>query len=132
VLTSADTGSTIRVSVVARHGFGSGTSRSAPTALVGAGAVPSNTALPAVSGTAQVGQTLTATTGTWTGSPTTFAFEWQRCDSAGGNCASVAGATGAAYLVVSADVGATLRVSVTATNAAGWAAAVSLPTAPVP
>ena len=130
-LTAADAGSTIRVSVTARNAFGSRTARSAPTAAVRAAAVPVNTALPAISGTTQVGQTLTATTGTWTGSPTAFAFQWQRCDAAGAICATIAGATGATYLVGSADAGATLRVAVTATNAMGSATAVSAQTAPV-
>ncbi|CAB4941810.1 unannotated protein [freshwater metagenome] len=42
---------------------------------------PKNTALPTVSGTAKVGSKLTADPGTWTGDPTGFAYQWQRCES---------------------------------------------------
>jgi hypothetical protein len=121
----------MRVIVTAGNAFGSGTVRSAPSAVVGAVAVPVNMALPAISGTPQVGQTLTVTTGIWTGSPTAYAFQWQRCDAAGANCTSVAGATGGTYVLSASDSGTTLRVSVTATNAAGSATAISPPTSPV-
>jgi hypothetical protein len=36
-------------------------------------------------------------------------FQWERCDAAGANCVDIAGATAASYLIVPADVGATLR-----------------------
>jgi hypothetical protein len=78
-----------------------------------------NTALPAITGTATVGQTLTATPGTWTGSPTSYAYVWQRCDSSGNACVAIAGATTPSYVLNSADVGKTLRVVVTATTTAG-------------
>ncbi len=91
---------------------------------------PVNTAPPMITGTAQDGQTLTATDGTWTGSPT-FASQWLRCDTAGANCVPIPGATSSTYVVTTADVGSTLVVSVTATNAAGSATAQSLPTAVV-
>lgn len=40
-------------------------------------AKPTNTVAPAISGTAQVGETLTATDGTWTGRPTpTLSRQW--------------------------------------------------------
>lgn len=74
---------------------------------------------PAISGTPQQGQTLTATPGTWAPSAATFAYQWQRCDQAGANCADVTGATTSTYAVTSADVGAKLKVVVTATNRFG-------------
>jgi hypothetical protein len=68
--------------------------------------------------------------GTWTGAaPITFTFAWQRC--AGGNCVAIAGATNATYTPASADVGATLRVLVTAANSFGSATALSPQTAAV-
>ena len=97
-----------------------------------AAVAPSNTALPAISGTAQQGQVLTAGSGSWSGTtPITFAFQWQRCDAVGGTCGNIAGATGQTYTVAAADVGGSLRVVVTATNADGAASAASGPTAVV-
>jgi hypothetical protein len=78
-----------------------------------------------------VGQTLTATTGTWAGAPTAFAFAWQRCDATGSVCTSIAGATGQTYVVAGADLGSTIRVAVTATNPFGSTTAVSAPTSVV-
>jgi hypothetical protein len=93
-------------------------------------AAPGNTAGPTISGTAKVGSTLTVSTGTWTGSPTTYAYQWQRCSSA--SCADVTGATQKTYLVSSADVGRSLRAVVTATNADGLSTANSSKTEVVP
>jgi hypothetical protein len=87
---------------------------------------PSSTAPPAISGTPEVGQALTASPGTWNGTTTpTFAYQWQRCDAQGSNCASIAGATTQTYAVQSADAGATLRVVATATDSGGSNSATS-------
>ncbi|MFL5929771.1 MAG: DNRLRE domain-containing protein, partial [Gaiellaceae bacterium] len=130
-LTSADVGSTIRVAVTAANSGGSAGATSAQTAVVTA-APPVNTALPAITGTAQDGQTLTASTGTWSGTaPISYAYQWRRCDSAGSSCADVAGAINATYTLTGADVGSTLRVAVTASNSAGSSGATSTQTAVV-
>ena len=94
-------------------------------------AAPSNTSLPSISGSARDGSLLRASHGSWTGSPTSFAYQWQRCDSQGGSCQSIAGANGDTYTVQTADVGSTLRVQVTATNSSGSGVAVSRPTGAV-
>jgi len=95
-------------------------------------AAPTNTAPPTISGTAAKGQTLVASTGTWTGTqPISFSFQWQRCDSAGANCAAVAGATNTTYVLGTDDVGKRIRVLVTATNSEGAASALSEATAVV-
>jgi hypothetical protein len=128
---SADVGSTLRVVVTGSNVAGSSKATSAQTAVV-AGNPPVNTSAPTISGTARDGQTLTADAGTWSGSqPISFAYQWRRCDGAGANCANVAGATGSTYVLVSADVGSTLRVAVTASNVAGSSAATSAQTAAV-
>ena len=75
---------------------------------------------------------LAASTGGWTGGPTSYAYSWQRCDGAGSSCAAIAGATSSAYKATSSDVGFRLRVQVTATNAGGSAKALSDPTSAVP
>jgi hypothetical protein len=131
-LTSADAGLTIQVAVTARNGRGSATATSAPSSQVApAPGSPTNTAPPTISGAPGNGQTLSATSGTWTGDPTSFAYVWRRCDAAGASCTDVAGATNSGYVLVSADAGFTIRVAVTATNAVGSATAVSAQTAVV-
>jgi len=108
-----------------------GTGLAAPTAAQ-ANYAPTNSAAPTISGTPQVGQTLTASTGTWNSSTTpTFAYQWERCDTAGNNCAAIAGATRQTYTVQSADANSTLRVVVTATNPSGSGSATSAQTAVV-
>jgi len=90
---------------------------------------PQNTAAPTISGSAQVGQTLTAANGTWNSSTTpTFTYEWRRCDTAGNNCASISGATKQTYVVANDDTNHTLRVVVTAKNSTGSSSATSAQT----
>jgi sugar lactone lactonase YvrE len=95
---------------------------------------PSNTQLPTISGTAEVGQTLTANPGVWQGArPLSFSYEWQRCNTEGKSCSAIPGATGEnpSYIVGQEDYGKTLRVSVTAENAAGSESEDSAPTSTV-
>jgi hypothetical protein len=94
---------------------------------------PVNTALPTISGTAELGQTLTAIPGEWSEDPTSLGTQWARCNAAGYGCEPVAGATSSTYAVTSADAGSTIRVQETAANAAGAGApAASTQTATVP
>ncbi|HEX6699979.1 MAG TPA: hypothetical protein VF101_04540 [Gaiellaceae bacterium] len=118
-LVGADAGHTMRVDVTAKNADGSATARSAPTAVVAAaGNPPRNTARPTISGTAKAGQVLTAENGSWTGNPTSFAYQWQQCDADVAICSNLS-ATGKTYTVNGADVGFRLRVLVTAKNAKG-------------
>ncbi len=89
---------------------------------------PTNTSRPIIAGTPKVGRTVAASTGGWTGSPTSYAYAWQRCDGAGSSCAPIAGATSSDFKVTSSDAGFRLRVQVTATNRGGSASALSDPT----
>ncbi len=95
-------------------------------------AAPANTTPPVISGSAQVGQTLTTGNGTWSGVSASYSYQWQRCDTSGGSCSAISGQTGQIYTVSGADVGDTLEAVVTATNAAGSAAATTPVTATVP
>ncbi len=78
-----------------------------------------------MSGNAIVGSALQSSTGSWSGSPTSYAYQWQRCDFDALNCVNVGGATGETYGVRSADIGYRLRVQVTARNAQGAGTATS-------
>jgi hypothetical protein len=89
------------------------------------GLVPTILAAPTITGTAQVGQALTSTAGTWTNSPMSFVYRWTRCDAAGASCAPIGGATSSTYPLTTDDVGATIRVSVTASNRVGSSSASS-------
>jgi hypothetical protein len=116
-LQNVDGGNTIRVAVTATNGDGSAQATSAATAVIG---FPVNNQPPTISGTTQVGSTLTATTGTWVGlAPINYTYAWGRCDSNGKNCAAISGATSNTYTLQSADSGNTVRVTVTGSNSAG-------------
>ena len=130
VVRAADAGHTLRVLVTARNSQDQGQATSAPTAVVaGNGAKPANTSAPTIQGNAREGETLTAQSGTWTGSnPISYAFQWRRCGANGGSCSDISGARAQTYRVTSADVGATLRVDVTASNSGGSATATSAQT----
>lgn len=91
----------------------------------GSPAIPANTTLPAITGTAQVGQTLTASQGAWSNMPTSYAYQWRR----GG--AAITGATASTYVPVTGDIGAVLTCAVTASNAGGASSAVSAGTSVV-
>jgi hypothetical protein len=82
-------------------------------------AAPTPVTEPTISGSAVVGQTLTASDGTWTGSGITFTYQWLRCDANDANCQTVSGATAKQYALTAADNGFRLRVQVTAKNADG-------------
>jgi alpha-tubulin suppressor-like RCC1 family protein len=96
-----------------------------------AGSKPANTSLPTISGTAKQGQTLTASRGSWSHSPTAYAYRWDRCVTSGAICADIGGATSSTYVLVLGDVGSTMRVIVTAKNAHGLTSATSSKTAVV-
>ena len=115
----ADVGKTLRVLVTATGSGGSSSAYSDSSNAV-LSATPVNTAAPAISpANPRQGVLESASTGTWTGSPTAYAYQWQQCTSAGNGCTDIANGNGPTYTPVSADIAHTLRVRVTATNAYG-------------
>ncbi len=114
-----------------RHGdqhLGSATATTAATGNVATN-LPHNVGAPAIAGTAKRTLTLTASAGTWTPAGATFAYQWQRDE--GDGFEDIASATAASYVLVTADVDATIRVVVTATNVDGSTTAASAPTTTV-
>jgi hypothetical protein len=74
---------------------------------------------PTISGSAVQGQTLSEAHGIWSNEPTSYTYQWERCNGSGNSCAAVGGATAQSYTLSAADVGSTLRVVETATNSEG-------------
>lgn len=90
---------------------------------------PSITTLPTISGTLNVGETLTATAGNVSGEPTpTQVLQWQRSDDGLTGWADIAGATGTTYLLGSLDEDKYIRVQQTEENILGTATANSVST----
>jgi prepilin-type N-terminal cleavage/methylation domain-containing protein len=92
---------------------------------------PKNLTLPttsAGSGAPLVGVSITSATGSWSQSPTTYGYQWQRN---GGVWANISGANSASYTPVAGDLGDPLRLVVTATNATGSTSATTVATAAV-
>ncbi|HKD95259.1 MAG TPA: hypothetical protein VKB43_11180 [Gaiellaceae bacterium] len=83
---------------------------------------PGNRTLPTVSGTAAAGRTLTSSKGAWNGSPTGYAYQWQRCSAKGSACVDISGATDAQYKLTRADASKYVRSTVRAENVNGSSA----------
>jgi hypothetical protein len=77
---------------------------------------PANTQLPVISKTAG---TLSVSNGTWSNNPSGFSYSWESCNSAGGNCTPITGATSNSYALSAADIGTTIVCAVTATGLGG-------------
>jgi hypothetical protein len=118
-LGSDDVNHTLVVLVTAANAEGKATAGSDASPIVSSAEAPRNTQRPAISGTAQVGETLTVSEGSWTGGVRSYTYQWQRCGADGNDCADVPGATAKTYGVRSQDSGKTVRVEVTAENGAG-------------
>ena len=84
-----------------------------------------NLTLPVITGSAVVGQDLTASSGTWRGVPTIFAYQWLRAG------VDIDGATAATYTPTADDIGSELSVTVTATKRGSEGEATSVETAAV-
>ena len=136
-VSAADAYGQLAVAVTASDADGSTSATSAPSGVVvdangyrvaPVGPVLTGGTTPAVTGTVARGATLQASPGTWSNGPLTYAYQWQRCDSAGLGCAAIAGAAGSTYTLSGADAGARIRVLVTASGPGGTTQAASQPT----
>jgi chitodextrinase len=137
VFSGLSCGTTYTLGVQAYDGAGnrSGTAKvSTATAACAPGPplpAPVDTAPPTVSGSALVGSALKASTGSWSGNPTDYSYQWRRCDSSGNGCGDITGASTSSYTPGSSDQGDTVRVTVTASNGGGAGTATSAQTLPV-
>jgi uncharacterized protein YukE len=123
-------GHTLKATVTAANSRGHASTTSKPTAAVLAGP-PVSVGDPTVSGTPAPGETLEASAGEWAGTaPLSYSYQWLSC-SAFGECLVIPEATGSTYTVAPLELGSTIEVAVTASNAHGQALASSAETAPV-
>ncbi len=121
-LGAPDVGATLRVQEVATNPYGASLpATSSPSGVVQSSA-PSNTAPPTISGGTLTGDVLTEVPGAWTNIPTSYGYQWWRCNAAGAGCAALQGATGQGYALRGPDVGSTIRVQEFATNIWGTGA----------
>jgi hypothetical protein len=127
-LTTSDVTKAITCTVVAHNASGNGVPAvSAPVVPIGLPAPPVVVAPPVISGTAEQGQLISCSTGTWLGDPTSYAYSWQRAGTA------IAGAVSSTYKLASTDVGKAITCAVIAHNASGNSLpSLSLPVLPVP
>jgi hypothetical protein len=127
-----DVGQTLGFTVHARDSTGSST---AYASLIGPVAEAEKElvaiAPPTITGTAEPGNTISASSGNWSVPPTAVSFQWERCNANGRLCTVVLGATGAEYAVTEADSGHTLVVVVLAQIGGSAQPSLSLATPPV-
>jgi len=120
----ADVGFRMRVRVTATNAEGAQTVASNPTTTVLG--PPVNTSLPSVRGTMVSGSVVTADPGSWSGATSiSFSYRWLRCNTQGGECVSIGGATGRNYRLTQSDVNHRMRFSITARNSIGSATVLS-------
>jgi hypothetical protein len=82
-----------------------------------------------LSGSTSEGGLIVTSNGSWAGSPASYAFSWERCAAAvaDGPCETISGADESSYTLTSADIGSTVRATVTASNTFGTTAATTDP-----
>jgi hypothetical protein len=126
---AGDVGQSLRAVIGASNRISSWSLAIATSATIGV--APANTAAPAISGTTKTGQTLTSSTGTWSGTaPIAFAYQWER-SSTGTTWSSISGATSRTRSLSTSDKGYLIRVRVTGSNSAGSAQTFSSSVGPV-
>ncbi len=124
-LVSADVGVTVRCVVTAHNRAGNGFAPSNSTSTVAISPPANLPSYPTISGSPVVGETLTASNGSWSGSPSEYRYQWRR------GSTNISGATNQTYIVDGGDVGSIITVVVTAVNAGGDGVATSAGVGPV-
>jgi subtilase family serine protease len=117
--TAADVGRTLQLVVTADNNQGPSSATSNMSALVVAEGLPVNVVAPILSGSAIVGDMLSTTDGSWTGSPApgpNLTYAWQRSTDSGTTWTPITGSISASYTLTGADSGFLVRAVVTATN----------------
>ena len=90
---------------------------------------PSNATRPVITGTPQQGDTLSTSNGSWSNTPSSYAYQWQDCSTT--QCTNISGATSSTYTLQSGDVASKIDAIVTASNTGGSTSATSPQVGPV-
>ncbi len=99
----------------------------------GTGEVPKNTEAPKLSTTKPTeGVELKVAFGTWSNSPLSYSYQWERCNSIGIECTPILGATNPGYMPLYKDEEHALIAQVTATNGTGSSTVATAASAAVP
>ena len=109
----------IKVSVIATNSVGSSSAALSDPTTVVVDIAPTNTVIPAITGTARTGATLTTSNGSWTSAPTAstaYTYQWKRADAANGTYNNITSARDRTYDLTDADIDKFIKVSVIATN----------------
>jgi hypothetical protein len=108
-VTAADVGQSVAARITVTNGAAAGTKLT--TAVTPVAADFGKVGRPAISGSARVGSTLTARTGTWSPKPDSFGFQWYR------DGVAIPSATAATYTPTATDLATAITVSVTGAKA---------------
>jgi large repetitive protein len=132
VLQASDVGDTVLAIVTATNAGGQGAAASPSYGpVLPLPPVINANGAPTITGTAQQGDTLSVSQGSWSNSPSSYSYVWEDCDTSGNNCAAITGVTSSSYKLKASDVGDTVLAVVTATNAGGSTPVASAMTGPV-
>jgi alpha-tubulin suppressor-like RCC1 family protein len=133
VASALDTGRTLRVRETASNPTGAGSPAVSASSQIVVPLPPSNTEPPTITGSVppEKGSPLTAHPGAWTPESVSYSYQWLRCESSGGDCSAIAGASAESYSPAPADVGHDLVVEARAIDEGVWERATSAATAPV-
>jgi hypothetical protein len=119
-LSSLSASTTYHFRIVATNEYGEHVGSDNIFKTGGAGTpVPENTVQPHSVGQPVVGAVLTSSTGSWTGLPSAYGYQWWHCMPSGGGCTEISSATASTYTVQAADLTGTVHATVRAYNG-GW------------